>query len=59
MESDSAFSDVEVIQKRKRGVRNTDLYKGNQIKVARVKGLEYTNYRGNIVKGRELGPPCR
>lgn len=59
MRSDSAYSDVEVIQKKKRGVRNTDLYKENQIKFASVKGIEYTNYHGNIVKKRELGPPCR
>lgn len=59
MESDSALSDIEVVPKRKRGVRDLELYKRNQIKVVRVKGIEYTNYRGKNVKKRELGSPCR
>ena len=57
-----AASDEEVDEthlRRKRGFRNIDLYKGNKIKLARVQGTEYINYRGNVVRARKLGPPCR
>lgn len=46
-------------KKRKRGIRNDEIYKRNVIKNARVKGQAYVNYKGNAVAARNLGVGCR
>ena len=47
-------SDDEPEAKRKWGVVNEDKYKRNVIRKARVKGEEYTNYKGNLVSGKSI-----
>lgn len=36
-------------KKRKKGVKDPHSYKANVIKRARVKGMEYVNWKGNTV----------
>lgn len=50
----SVSADDEPETKRKRGVVNEDTYKRNVIRKARVKGEEYTNYKGDIVSGKSI-----
>ncbi|CAH0564571.1 unnamed protein product [Brassicogethes aeneus] len=44
-------------EKRKKGWKQV-VYKRKKIKMARVKGEKYENYRGNIVEARTQGKPC-
>lgn len=50
----SGSSGDEPEAKRKRGVVNEDKYKRNVVRKARVKGEEYTNYKGNLVSGKSI-----
>lgn len=34
-------------------------YKRNIVKISRVKGEPYKNYKGDYIPGKVLGPPCR
>lgn len=45
--------------KKRKGVVNSDLYKQNVIKKARVVGSEYVNYKNNRVKARSTGDDCK
>lgn len=47
-------SDDERVTKRKRDVVNKDTYKRNIIRKARVKGEEYTNYKGDLVSAKSI-----
>ncbi|KAG8247990.1 hypothetical protein J6590_049330 [Homalodisca vitripennis] len=44
--------------KRKKGLKQID-YKCEVIKRAKVKGLEYRNWKGNVVQKKELNGQCR
>ncbi|KAF2896287.1 hypothetical protein ILUMI_09888 [Ignelater luminosus] len=44
-------------EQRKKGVVNSDEYKRNVIKKSRVKGTEYTNYKG-VVHAKSIGTAC-
>lgn len=44
--------------KKRKGVVNSDLYKRNVIKKARVVGKEYVNYKNNRVTARSTGDDC-
>lgn len=48
----------ENIHKRKKGVKNSQNYEFNVVKLARVKGSEYTSPSGKVVKERVTGDPC-
>lgn len=43
---------------RKRGQRNADAYKQRVIKMAKVKGYDYTNYAGKPIPKRTTGDDC-
>ena len=42
-------------KKRRKGIRNDDLYKRNMIPKARVKGTEYTSYKNKAIPAKTLG----
>lgn len=44
--------------KRKKGIKNTEPYKRNVIKNARVHGYSYTNYAGKQVPSIEYSAHC-
>lgn len=46
------------ILKRKKGIKQV-VWKCEQIKKSRVKGEEYSNYKGNIVHSKTLGVSCK
>lgn len=50
--SSSPENEVEVPSKRKKGVVNSDKYKRNIIKKARIRGEQYKNYSGDIVPAK-------
>ena len=50
---------TEINIKKKEGVRNISDYKGVKIKRARLLGMEYVNYKGNVVPARKTGEACR
>ncbi|KAG8309175.1 hypothetical protein J6590_092101 [Homalodisca vitripennis] len=53
VESDSESEQNLNIPRKIKGVVNSDLYKRNLIKKARVSGTEYTNYGGKVVSARK------
>lgn len=65
MERESEFSkadaetEVPLHNKRKKGVRNTDLYSRNVTKRSRVEGVAYKGYSGTDVVAKKIGLPCR
>lgn len=51
--------DCQVVKKRKRGVRNEEMYSRNVIKMARLKGRTYTTKRGTVKPEVYIGPDCK
>lgn len=45
--------------KKRKGAVNSDLYKRNVIKKARLTGTEYVNYAGKTVAARTTGEHCK
>lgn len=54
--SDNESETVEVIQRKRKGVRNET--SAEKIKRSRVKGLPYENYKGVLVPGKKPGEAC-
>jgi len=58
-ESSSSESENYQDQKKKKGVRNTELYKHVVIKKAKVKGLLHENHAGKMIAPRKTGDSCK
>lgn len=60
-ESSSSDSDNQLNQhkRKKKGVKNTELYKHVIIKKAKVKGLLHENHAGKIIMARKTGESCK
>lgn len=58
-EGSDSDSRSDIPRKRKRGVINKSTYKPEIIKIARVKGLSYTNSRGQTVNPLKPKEDCR
>lgn len=59
-ESSGSQSDDNILQrKRKKGILNTDSYKSNVVKRAKVKGIQHVNHVGKSLNARITGPDCR
>lgn len=56
--SDGSSSSVSPPRKKKRGVRNTSEYKSEIIKLARIKGKAYTNWKGESIPAVKPGDSC-
>jgi hypothetical protein len=59
MESCSGIGSESIVKKRKKGIKNPELYKFNVIKEAGVKGTEYMNNAGKSIPKHSTGPPWR
>jgi hypothetical protein len=46
-------------KKKRKGVKNTELYKHVVIKKAKVKGLLHENHAGKIIMARKTGDSCK
>lgn len=46
-------------RKRVSGIRNSENYKHNKIKKAKIAGEAHKNYKGNDVAPRQTGASCR
>lgn len=46
-------------RKRVSGIRNSENYKHNKIKKAKIAGEAHKNYQGNDVASRQTGASCR
>lgn len=58
-ESSSSDSDNYKDKRKKKGVKNTELYKHVVIKKAKVKGLLHENHVGKIISPRKTGDSCK
>lgn len=58
-ESSSSESENYQDQKKKKGIRNTELYKHVVIKKAKVKGLLHENHADKIIVPRITGDSCK
>lgn len=54
--SSSDSDNPEPLKKRQ---KKPDSYKRNVIKFAKVKGLQHSNWKGNIILARRTGPDCK
>lgn len=57
-EEESMSEDEDVVPKKRKGVKNTQLYKHNVIKRAKVKGLSHVNHAKKYVTERKTGKDC-
>jgi hypothetical protein len=59
--SESSSSDSDNYQdiKKRKGVKNTELYKHVVIKKAKVKGLLHENHASKIIMARKTGDSCK
>lgn len=55
----SSENEIMVNSKRKKGVINSDNYKRNKIKKAKLMGIEHVNWAGNLVPSKLPSTGCQ
>lgn len=58
-ESDTHIKEQDCTSKKRRRIKQPETYKGNKIKLARLKGDHYVNHRGKSIPAKQPAFTCK
>lgn len=57
--AESSNESSDIVPKKRKGVRNSEMYSRTRIKLAKIAGAAHTSHSGMEVRAIKTGTPCR